>query len=163
MIIVLVSVYKGNEMPRIMKNHSPPESTLLTSFFRGHIRKVLEIWPALLPLNLQISLLMMIPCGKNIKKEAPSHQSSVSLNQELLSALLPHVVLFALSQFFCIMQILSSLYQTVRTFFFLAAPTAYGSSLGQGSNPHHSSDLGLCHDNIRSLTHCATRELRQNF
>ena len=32
--------------------------------------------------------------------------------------------------------------------------------LGQGTNPHHSSNLSLCSDNARSLTHCAARELQ---
>ena len=35
--------------------------------------------------------------------------------------------------------------------------------LGQGSNPWHSSDLSRCSDNVRSLTHCATRELQNTI
>ena len=31
-------------------------------------------------------------------------------------------------------------------------------SLGQGSNSRHSSDLSRCSDNTRSLTHCTTKE-----
>ena len=30
--------------------------------------------------------------------------------------------------------------------------------LGQGSNPHHSSNPSRCNDNARSLTHCTKRE-----
>ena len=40
---------------------------------------------------------------------------------------------------------------------FLAKPAACGSSLGQGSNPCHSSDK------VRSLTCCAARELPEHF
>ena len=45
-------------------------------------------------------------------------------------------------------------------FFFLKALTVCESSLGQGLNPHHSSDLSCCSDTTRSLTHCTTRELK---
>ena len=38
------------------------------------------------------------------------------------------------------------------------ASTACGSSLGQGSNPHPSRDLGSCSDYDEYLTHCTTRE-----
>ena len=41
----------------------------------------------------------------------------------------------------------------------LAASAAYGSSLGQTTNQHHSSDLSHCSDNAGSLNHCTTREL----
>ena len=34
--------------------------------------------------------------------------------------------------------------------------------LGQGSNPHHSSDLSCYSDNPESLTRCATRELQNH-
>ena len=43
--------------------------------------------------------------------------------------------------------------------FFLAAPKAHGSSLGQGWNLCHSSSLSCFSDNARSLTCSATREL----
>ena len=36
---------------------------------------------------------------------------------------------------------------------FLAMPIACGSSLGQGSNLHHSRDLSRCSDTTRSLTY----------
>lgn len=49
MIIAPEFVYKGNKMPRIMM----PELTLLTSFLRGDVKKVLSLQPALLSLNLQ--------------------------------------------------------------------------------------------------------------
>ena len=35
--------------------------------------------------------------------------------------------------------------------------------LGQGLNLHHSIDLSHSHDNVGSLTHCATRELQIIF
>ena len=44
-------------------------------------------------------------------------------------------------------------------FSFLTTPVACRSSPGQGSNPHHSSDLSHCSDNAKSLTCCAPREL----
>ena len=46
-------------------------------------------------------------------------------------------------------------------FIFLA--TACGSSWGQESNTHHSSDPSHCSDNAGSLTSCATRELHLPF
>ena len=33
--------------------------------------------------------------------------------------------------------------------------------MGQGLNPHHSSDPGHCCEKVESLTHCAIRELHQ--
>ena len=42
-------------------------------------------------------------------------------------------------------------------FFFMATATAYGSSHGQGSNPHHGSDLSHSSENAGFLTCWATR------
>lgn len=64
---------------------------------------------------------MIIPCGKNIKKEASSHQNSVSLNLEHLSELLPHVVLFYL----CFISINSSTF----TFIFINSLSLHSSDL----------------------------------
>ena len=51
--------------------------------------------------------------------------------------------------------------QQGRFLVFLATPTPCGNSPGQGSTPHHSSDLSPSSDSARSLTHRATRELPQ--
>ena len=47
--------------------------------------------------------------------------------------------------------------------FFLAMPTACGSSLSQGWNLCHISNTSHCGDKARSLTCCTTRELQQFF
>ena len=44
-------------------------------------------------------------------------------------------------------------------FFFFPCTHDMWKFLGQGSNPHHSSDPCHCSDNVESLTHCATREI----
>ena len=69
----------------------------------------------------------------------------ISLKMRCKLSILPHIVL----HFFF--------------FFFFGHPHGIWKLPSQGSDPHHSSNPGLCSDSARSLTHCATREALSNF